>query len=145
MKVLAAVDGSEESLKTIQFIAGHPWPQGTLVRILSVADKVHPSVAELVTSGGSVQEAQQELDERCQNVAASLATELREAGLSTESVALEGNPKSVIVEEAARWNADLIVVGSHGRSRVSRLLLGDIALAVATNARCSVLIVRSAR
>jgi nucleotide-binding universal stress UspA family protein len=142
MKVLVAVDGSDESLKTIRFVAGHPWPQGSLIRVLAIADKVHPSVAELITSGGSVEEAQRGLDEHCTDVADSCATTLRKAGLTAESMALEGNPTSVIVEEATRWQADLIVVGSHCRPRISRLLLGDVALAVATNARCSVLIIR---
>jgi len=55
---------------------------------------------------------------------------------------LSGNPKEVILEEAKDWNADLIVVGSHGRRGLKRFLLGSVAEAVAMNAHCSVVVVR---
>ena len=55
---------------------------------------------------------------------------------------LEGSPKQAIVEEAERWGADLVVVGSHGRGFWGRLLLGSVSHAVAARANCPVLIVR---
>jgi nucleotide-binding universal stress UspA family protein len=56
---------------------------------------------------------------------------------------LEGVPKDVIVEEAREWDADLIVVGSHGYGRVQRLVLGSVAAAVVASAPCSVQVVRA--
>jgi nucleotide-binding universal stress UspA family protein len=53
-----------------------------------------------------------------------------------------GSPKEAILDEAERWGADLIVVGSHGYGAIQRLFLGSVSLAVATNALCSVEIVR---
>jgi nucleotide-binding universal stress UspA family protein len=61
--------------------------------------------------------------------------------LVTEEV-LEGAPKSVVVEEAQRWNADLVLVGSHGFGPTKRFLLGSVSHAVALHAHCSVEIVR---
>jgi nucleotide-binding universal stress UspA family protein len=55
----------------------------------------------------------------------------------------EGSPKRVIIEEAEKWGADLIVVGSHGYRRWERILLGSVSQAVALHAACSVEIVRS--
>jgi nucleotide-binding universal stress UspA family protein len=49
----------------------------------------------------------------------------------------------VIVEEAEKWGADLIVLGSHGYGPMSRFLLGSVAHAVALHAPYSVEIVRS--
>lgn len=54
----------------------------------------------------------------------------------------EESPKKVIVEEAERWRADLIIVGSHGYGPVKRFLLGSVSQAVALHAPCSVEIVR---
>jgi nucleotide-binding universal stress UspA family protein len=51
-------------------------------------------------------------------------------------------PKELILEEAHKWGADLIVVGSHGRRGVNRFLLGSVSEAVASHARCSVEIAR---
>jgi nucleotide-binding universal stress UspA family protein len=57
---------------------------------------------------------------------------------------LFGSPDSRIVETAEEWNADLIVVGSHGYSRWERLLLGSVSDSVVHHAPCSVLVVRTA-
>ena len=64
-------------------------------------------------------------------------------GLTVSPVLREGHPKDVILDEAERWGADLIVVGSHGYGTIKRLFLGSVSLAVATNASCSVEIVRT--
>jgi nucleotide-binding universal stress UspA family protein len=53
-------------------------------------------------------------------------------------VVKEGYVIECILEEASDWNADLIVVGSHGRSGLSRLFLGSVAESVLTQAPCSV-------
>ena len=63
-------------------------------------------------------------------------------GLIVTPVFREGHPKDTILDEAERWGADLIVVGSHGYGAIKRLFLGSVSLAVATNAACSVEIVR---
>jgi nucleotide-binding universal stress UspA family protein len=54
-----------------------------------------------------------------------------------------GKPATEIVKAARDWPADLIVIGSHGREGVGRLLLGSVAEAVMRHAACPVLIVRA--
>ena len=54
-----------------------------------------------------------------------------------------GKPAAEIVKGAKDWRADLIVIGSHGRGRVERLLLGSVAEAVMRHATCPVLVVRT--
>ena len=61
---------------------------------------------------------------------------------TTARVAVDGGVGPTIVREAQRWTADLIVVGSHGREGVKRLLLGSVAEAVARAAEVPVLLVR---
>lgn len=55
-----------------------------------------------------------------------------------------GDPRDVILEVAAALPADLVVVGSHGRRGVQRLVLGSVAEAVVRTAPCPVLVVRAA-
>lgn len=70
---------------------------------------------------------------------------VRQSGLVVETRVESGDPRVVILDEAERWKADLIVAGSHGLGGVRRLLLGSVAQHVATHARCSVEIVRDRR
>jgi nucleotide-binding universal stress UspA family protein len=63
-------------------------------------------------------------------------------GVSVTSKVAEGHPADTILDEAERWQADLIVVGSHGFGPVKRRLLGSVSQAVALHAPCSVEIVR---
>lgn len=63
--------------------------------------------------------------------------------LSVDAEVRPGEPARVIVAEADRWGADLIVVGAHGMGRAERLLLGSVSRQVASKAKCSVEIVRA--
>jgi nucleotide-binding universal stress UspA family protein len=63
-------------------------------------------------------------------------------GLEITTVIKNGHAKEVILDEAEKWGADLIVLGSHGYSGWQRFLLGSVSNAVATHAHCSVEIVR---
>jgi nucleotide-binding universal stress UspA family protein len=57
---------------------------------------------------------------------------------------LEG-PKALILDEAERWKADLIVAGAHGYNTLDRLLLGSVSEALALYAKCSVEVIREKR
>jgi nucleotide-binding universal stress UspA family protein len=65
----------------------------------------------------------------------------RAKGLSTETVLTEGRPERRILDRAASLPADLIVLGTHGRSGFEHLLLGSVAEKVLRQARCPVLTV----
>jgi hypothetical protein len=57
-------------------------------------------------------------------------------------VVRSGHPGSMIVDYADKWGADLIVVGSHGRRGLKRVLIGTVAEAVAMHSHCSVEVIR---
>jgi nucleotide-binding universal stress UspA family protein len=71
------------------------------------------------------------------------AAELRRRGVGVEIAVCEGYAGTVIVEEAEQRNADLIVIGTHGRSGLGHLLLGSIAERVVQKAPCPVLTVKA--
>lgn len=70
---------------------------------------------------------------------------LRERGYEVEPLALDGYPPTLIEETARRHKADLIAMGTHGRSGLKRLLLGSTAERVLQHTPCPVLTVRRAR
>jgi nucleotide-binding universal stress UspA family protein len=76
-------------------------------------------------------------------VVAQAAKTLADAGFAVTTAIEEGVAKSVIVDAACRWPADLVVVGSHGRTGLARFLLGSVSEGVARYSPCSVLIVRT--
>jgi nucleotide-binding universal stress UspA family protein len=55
---------------------------------------------------------------------------------------VSGDAKTVILDEAKQWNADLVVLGSHGWHGVDRFMMGSVSEAVAMHAPCSVEIIR---
>jgi nucleotide-binding universal stress UspA family protein len=66
----------------------------------------------------------------------------RKAGIAVSFLIWEGDPGPSIVEAAAAEEADLVVVGSHGRGRVGRFMLGSVSDHVVRNATAPVLVVR---
>lgn len=70
--------------------------------------------------------------------------ELERNGIQAESVCVAGDPVRVILEQAALWQADVIAVGTQGRTGLSRLVLGSVAEAVLGRAGCPVLIAGAA-
>lgn len=74
-----------------------------------------------------------------------LAAPLRDKGMKVETLAKEGYPPEVIIDEAERAGADLIAMGTHGRSGLAHLLLGSTAERVVQSARCPVLTVRRSK
>jgi len=75
---------------------------------------------------------------------ARLSEALRSRGVTSETALCEGYAGTVIVEEAARREIDLIVIGTHGLSGLKHLLLGSIAERVVQKAPCPVLTVNTA-
>jgi nucleotide-binding universal stress UspA family protein len=131
--VLLATDGSETSNEAARAVAARPWPEGSEFRVISVEE---PWVIK--SSRVKEEKAPQEAISAAQQV-------LGSAGLNATGEVLTGKPKEAILKDAQNWAADLIVVGSHGRRRIKRFLLGSVSEAVAMNAPCSVVVVRGPR
>ncbi len=69
---------------------------------------------------------------------------LKQEGVAVEGVVPHGRPDEVIVQTANAKNSDLIILGSHGRTGLERVLLGGTSERVIDQARCAVLVVKSA-
>lgn len=65
----------------------------------------------------------------------------RSPELSIVKFSQEGDPRNMILEVANEWNTDLIVIASHGRTGISRFLMGSVAESVLRHSKCPVLIV----
>ena len=74
-----------------------------------------------------------------------LIQEAKKAGVAVQGLVVEGVPADQIVRFARLRRADMLVIGTHGRTGFSRLFLGSVAARVVATARCPVLTVRSPR
>lgn len=83
----------------------------------------------------------QERDDR-QAAAQRLVERGRPAGIDVSFLVWTGDPGESIVSAAASEDADLVVVGTHGRGKIGRLLVGSVSEYVMRNAPCPVLVVR---
>jgi universal stress protein A len=63
-------------------------------------------------------------------------------GLTAREFLKVGKPATEIAKAAKDWPADVIVIGSHGRSGISRVVLGSVAESVVRHATCPILVVR---
>jgi nucleotide-binding universal stress UspA family protein len=126
MKILLAHNGSKLSEAALHAVITQRRSENTTVKVL----KVTPLD---VTEEEGLQ-AQASLDRNAQG--------LRTAGFKSESTVLRDIVLESNVGVAKEWDADLIVLGWHGRTTVKRLLFGSVATRVIHAASCSVELVR---
>jgi nucleotide-binding universal stress UspA family protein len=74
-----------------------------------------------------------------------LVNRAKSAGVRSRGVLLDGPVHDRIVAAARKLHADMIVIGTHGRSGLARFVLGSVASRVVSHARCPVLTVRGGR
>jgi len=147
LKILLAVDGSVDSNAAIAEIIRRPWPSGSRVKVITAFETPIPVVMEpWIPPPQYFEQLEQNVREGAQRV---IETALEKLACLREAVeisgeTIEGQAKQVIVEEAERWGADLIVLGSRGLGAWNRLLMGSVSTSVLNHARCSVEVVREA-
>ena len=144
MKILLAIDDSKFSQAATEVVATQAKPQGTEVRVLHVIEPIliYPDGQAWGYGGPEFTAEQRKVVEE---LVARAAQRLHDAGFQVTTAIEEGDPKVVIIDSAAEWAADLIILGSHGRKGLDRFLIGSVSEAVARHARCSVQIVRVPR
>lgn len=137
-KILLATDGSDFSLAATRSVAARPWPEGSRVKVVSVVDPTEMVIGPMY----GIADAREIKIELMQAALSAAVQILSNAGWKAAGAVLEGDPKVQIIEEAKAWGANLIVVGSHGRSGIKRLWLGNTSEAIVMHAHCSVEIIR---
>ena len=150
MKILLAIDGSECSAAAARAVTTQFVPAGTEVLVLHADDwpsRLPPSMAfaEGASAADSVLDLRDERRRAAERLVATTAARLRDAGFSAITAIRDGEPRHAICACAEDWRPDLVVVGSHGRKGLDRVLLGSVSEGVARHAPCSVEIVRCGR
>jgi nucleotide-binding universal stress UspA family protein len=145
-KILIGYDGSESADAALDDLTHAGLPHNAEVQILSIAEWLSPAPA----SSSEIKDQEGAPESGC--VAAKAALRLAEKACDrlraifpnwiVNASSSCGTPASKIIERADEWKPDLIVVGSHGRTALGRLVLGSVSQRVLTAAPCSVRIAR---
>jgi nucleotide-binding universal stress UspA family protein len=145
-RLVLAYDRSEHSDAARHLIATMPGFRGLQVRVVSVEGLAPGWYAWLAPeSGPEIQAFENAWEEDRRELAAFVEREakgLNDAGLVATAGVREGDPGAEIVASAREEKADLIVMGSRGRTGLSSIVLGSVSRKVLSHAPCSVLIVR---
>lgn len=147
-RILAATDGSETSELAIEQAARLAKDQKAQLRIVHVIEQSRlafaaagPVAIDLEGILEALRNAGQAALERGRAIAQRLGVQADIAIAGDDAV--DDRVAMVLVEEARRWKADLIVLGTHGRRGINHLLMGSVAEAVARVAPAHVLLVRA--
>jgi nucleotide-binding universal stress UspA family protein len=148
-RVVLAHDGSPHARAAEALLSQWPIFGSAAIEVVSVAQQrgpwhLPPSATLYVPSTPDYFEAYREVLREQKAVAEEAAARLRRVGLRANAGVVEGDPAEAILGVAENHQADLILLGTHGRTGVQRLLLGSVARNVMVHAPESVLVVRPA-
>ncbi|MDZ4832295.1 MAG: universal stress protein [Candidatus Melainabacteria bacterium] len=144
MKTLVAIDGSECSMRALDYVANRPWKNEDQFMVISVVEPIPADlgVGIVPPPAGSIED---KMYDECAEISGNGGRKLQEAlPLNPILVSVEaGLVAETICDTAARWEADLIVLGSHGRKGIAHLLLGSVAEEVLKKSPCSVEVIKA--
>jgi nucleotide-binding universal stress UspA family protein len=150
MKILLPIDGSSCSARAIDTVLSDFDPATTEIHVVHAIERsasVPPYLAFAEGPTAAEDALESYADERQREEAKALRAveRLQLAGFEVTVEVRIGSTVGVILESAAAWQPDRIVMGSHGRSGLPRLLFGSIARDVRRAAPCTVDVISSAR
>lgn len=134
-KVLLPTDGSRYSQKAAGRALEICAARGGELKVIAVLDAPPGFMA-------AAPEAAADLLAGLRDITAEVQTRAQNLGLSCKAEVLQGSAFQAIIAEAEKWQAGLIVMGSHGRTGLKRLLMGSVTERVIGFAPCPVLVVK---
>ena len=146
--VVFAYDGSGCAEDAAAFLISSGIFADARIHVVSIADAAPPHWTDMGLTGAdaaadSFAHAAEPSRSQHQQLARTMAERLQTVGLDARPERRDGDPAEQIVRAADTHGAGLIVVGTHGRTGLRRLLMGSVARNVLHHAHCSVLVVHS--
>lgn len=133
-RVLVALDLSEAAIPTLDAAITFGELFDAELRMLSVVEPLPtiPDVDVQVDEGEHIRSVEQEIQRLLADVGESL---------TVETIVCSGSAARMIADQAVAWDADLVVVGSHGKGVVDRVLLGSTTERLLNKLPCSILVI----
>ena len=142
-KILHATDFSRAARPAFNYAVDLAKRAGAALELLYVTGPVVPIYGDAYVPPRMYEQIAARGTEWAHREMAPLVKKARAAGVKvTPTVVADGAPAERIVRAARATHADLVVVGTHGRTGLSRWLLGSVASRVVATSRCPVVTVR---
>jgi nucleotide-binding universal stress UspA family protein len=138
--ILVPTDFSEPSGQALDLALGLVEPGGTLI-LIHVVDDI-PLTYGYVGVASTPAELRARVDGEATRELQAFGPAASPSGIALDRRLLHGTPYMAIVQEAQTARADLIVMGTHGRTGLKHILIGSVAEKVVRKAGCPVLVVR---
>jgi nucleotide-binding universal stress UspA family protein len=136
---------AEASLEEAVKLCQGPASQIRLVQVISVARPFHFVEFPLQEMVKGIREERARLTSEARQYLKSVASRVEKGGAQVELTVLEGDPGPTLLQLAHQMPADLIVMSTHGRSGLSRLLMGSVTAYMVAHSSCPVLVVPGRR
>jgi len=137
--ILCPVDFSDASRKAVQYAKEFAWSMGSRVHLLNVVEP-RPMAVDITMNYIPLEE---DLQHAAKEDLQLVLQEFQQAGLKVDSSIEIGNPADVILDKSRELDVNLVIMGSHGKKGLSRLIMGSVAETVVRKANCPVLIVKA--
>jgi universal stress protein A len=144
-RILVPTDFSPASDLAVDYAVGMARRYGGTVEVLHIVDETSLATALSQVLGTDWPDLRDRLIREAERQLAEVRAKCALAQVSASSHVLTGQAARAIAERAINSGADLIVMGTHGRSGVAHLVLGSVAERVLRIAPCPVLVVRDTR
>lgn len=136
--ILCPIDFSEASRKAMRYAQEFATGMGAKLWLLNVVEP-RPMAVDISLNYVPLEE---DLEKAASEDLDDLLKELERAGVEAEGSVRIGNPADVILDQVKELGITMVIMGSHGKKGLSRLLMGSVAETVVRKAACPVLIVK---
>ncbi len=144
--ILLPVDHSPYSTTAVSWVTHQSWTTPPIIRLVTVLPTMpEPNSRHSDKKKAMLKELYKEMNDSAQHLIEEFTKKIN-SELGREAASCEiliGEPRQAILGCAMQWPAKLIVMGSHGRTGLTRLLLGSVSKTVSAHAACSVEVIRT--
>ncbi len=144
MKVLLAIDEPSYADAIAEFVVTHKWEPDTEFKVMSVIEPLKVGSMMAVLPGPILDEWMEKRQENAERVVEDFVRNIDGfiPKVQIQKLIVEGFATDEIMKEITINKPDMLVVGSHGRHGIDRIILGSVSLFLVSHAPCSVVVIR---
>ena len=145
MKVLLAVDEPNFAKAITDFVVGHKWEENVEFIIMSIVEPLKVASMMAFLPGPYLDESTAKHKELQESIVEATAGAIKKAfpESTVTRIVCEGLASDELMKEITITKPDVLVIGSHGKHGIQRVLLGSVSMFMVSHAPCSVVVVRT--